>query len=428
MHLASRALWGVPSLGIAIAVSTGCVRTPSGVGTALADKCPGHSRVVTRENDTFPVPLAGQIVDLPEFHDCQRFLPKSGDDFGALAAIWAAQNLAEAFDRVPPPAAGAPVVMVAVAVTHIWNGAYPPLGMQPAFNCLYLGRTTASPTGWVGMMVPLGPTAERCLGTRTDLGGVPLPVRPVPRPDSLLVADVPAVARWDRTMQAADTNRGLHYIGIRCATEWCEVGPYPERPAHNDIVRTTSGKDLRDRMKPAQGVTPSMSNREAGRVRDIKGWHDEQTLAKPGGKTSSQVSGAAFPQPELDRIEDEGSFRERWIPSAYILLDRPYAGNPLNLPRGHTTVELCRGSSVACTGATAARCKHALPSPGALNQWWARISSENGDTFYRCVRRHEHTMASGSSGVIPEGAVRWAWSDDDESLWIRCADGCCTID
>jgi hypothetical protein len=37
-------------------------------------------------------------------------------------------------------------------------------------------------------------------------------------------------------------------------------------------------------------------------------------------------------------------------------------------------------------------------------------------------------MASGSSGVIPEGAVRWAWSDDDESLWIRCADGCCTID
>ena len=42
---------------------------------------------------------------------------------------------------------------------------------------------------------------------------------------------------------------------------------------------------------------------------------------------------------------------------------------------------------------------------------------------YLCVRRERHGGA-----VIPRGAARWAWSDKDESLWIRCADGCCTTD
>jgi hypothetical protein len=60
------------------------------------------------------------------------------------------------------------------------------------------------------------------------------------------------------------------------------------------------------------------------------------------------------------------------------------------------------------------------PESGAT-KWQTKIVSGTIAKYYRATR------VDHSSINVP-GAARWRWLDDDETVWFRCAAGCCTKD
>jgi hypothetical protein len=157
----------------------------------------------------------------------------------------------------------------------------------------------------------------------------------------------------------------------------------------------------------------------------VKGWYDEQYLAQgtTGDLKPMHVRGTAFPHPMLDRMSDESMFEHGWKPVAYLFLD----GDPgvkyktrLNIEQGSNTVYYCWGAFSACepTGVPEPSC----PAE-ADHKWWAKIESgQTHEVKYYCVTRRTHP-----NGNETPGAVRWRWSEDDETLWVRCPQGCCTV-
>ena len=157
----------------------------------------------------------------------------------------------------------------------------------------------------------------------------------------------------------------------------------------------------------------------------VKGWYDEQYLAEgtTGDLKPMRVRGTAFPHPLLDRMNNETMFAGKWKPVSYLVLD----GDPgvkyktrLNLEQGRNTVYYCFGAFSACepTGVSEPPC----PTE-ADHKWWAKIESgQTHDVKYYCVTRRTHP----NGNEIP-GAVRWRWDEDDEKLWVRCPQGCCTV-
>jgi len=224
--------------------------------------------------------------------------------------------------------------------------------------------------------------------------------------------DYPPVARWDW-----DAEHHTHYISIRCGEEWCEVG-------RNDLKPSAShaGTVLPDQAIPDVG---SPTSHERRRVLEIKGWYDEQRLAVPDGSGllgASTITGTAFPHPMLDRLQAISDFDVKWIPAAYVLLDSesgPYKGK-LNFDIGINRVYLCSGAFTNCSGVSSGASEPSCASE-ADHLWWARILSARGDVEYRCVIRRLQ------AGVEFPGTVRWRWDEHDEKFWIRCPQGCCTV-
>jgi hypothetical protein len=62
------------------------------------------------------------------------------------------------------------------------------------------------------------------------------------------------------------------------------------------------------------------------------------------------------------------------------------------------------------------------PSDGGT--WWMRLTRGGaGPTVgYRCVTARAHPSAP----KLP-GTARWRWKVDDETTWVRCPQGCCSV-
>ena len=48
---------------------------------------------------------------------------------------------------------------------------------------------------------------------------------------------------------------------------------------------------------------------------------------------------------------------------------------------------------------------------------------------YKCAYRTDHAGVKDLNGnpVDIPGTARWKWDEDDEKLWVRCPQGCCTV-
>lgn len=348
------------------------------------------------------IPVSGPITNVPEYHDCQRFAMSPDPKYGPLVAIFANHGLDSMFPAPFDSSAQPP--SEAAAEIYSWDGDYAPLSIRKGFNCLYLHQT---PNGWTALMTSVG-DANDCL--QKPASGTPLGVTSA-KPSSD-VNDYPPVARWDW-----DPQRHQHYISIRCGDEWCEVGPMAGFAASASHPATT----LPDEAVPGMGAPTS---RERHRVLEIKGWYDEQHLAVADGSglLVGTMTGTAFPHPLLERLKAVGQFSLKWIPSAYVQLDSdpgPYKGK-LNLDQGLNTMYLCEGAFADCPGVPTGTTEPSCPD-GADHRWWAKIISAGGDSVYRCVQRRIH------NGVEMPGAVRWRWKETDETMWVRCPQGCCTV-
>jgi hypothetical protein len=120
-------------------------------------------------------------------------------------------------------------------------------------------------------------------------------------------------------------------------------------------------------------------------------------------------------------MKNEADFVDGWKPVAYLLMD----GNPggkykskLNLERGINKVFYCHGTFASCGETTT----EPPCEVGADHTWWAKIESAvTHEVKYYCVTRRTHP------GLEIPGVVRWRWSEDDETLWVRCPEGCCAV-
>ncbi len=423
---------GLAALGL-----VACPWPPKPPDTSLKNDCQqDHLVIWTSEHDSLTgssLPLVGPIADMPEFHDCQRFVipattsglasAPSSDSlaFGPLVAVWAANQLDLAFAR--GDSLNGKAVPVAVLYNFDADHDYAPLGIKPGFNCLFLWNDGT----WHGTLVALGdkPPVEseptRCLApidtaSRAILAGTELEVLPVAPPPPLKPRDIPPVARWDW-----DKKNRQQYIGIRCGDTWCEVGApgfAPSDPADG----TAEGAEFLAAVVPIpkSGVHQATPD-EVLRVVAVKGWSDRQRLdlrTEDSRLILADVSGVVFPQPALDSVAVD-AYRSTWIPSAYVFVDATYSAK-YPMQAGMNRVDICNGTQSDCS--IPAGAKHCTGiDPDSQDTWWGRVTPAAGDPYYYCVRRRTH-----GGDVIPAAAARWNWSEADAKTWSRCGTACCT--
>lgn len=379
------------------------------------------------------LPLVGEIANIPEYHDCQRFIMPVADQnaampkerYGPLVAVWAAHGL-DSLLMVPVQQRGSGIP---AAVIHNFDRQeYRPLQIRPGFSCVYLMPDPASRGNWKAKIEPLGPSPKNCELPKswTLIGGPELVVNPARPVQGLVADDIPPVARWG--WDQASTKQ---YLGIRCGDQWCDISDGSFTPSNSAMAVAAIAANVArnvDDMPPAAAITQA-SRSEILRVLSVKGWYDEQTLAlrDPGTNqlVPSGITGIAFPHPVLDRMSKRSVLTTptpvltgTWIPSAYIIMSADYPGK-VPLYQGLNRIFLCEG--------TAADCGIPPDGPtcgGTLGSSWARIVPEpgKGGPYYHCVRQMNHHPD------IPAGAVRWRWSELDEKQWVRCpTTGCCTV-
>jgi len=339
------------------------------------------------------VSLAGPITEVPEFHDCQRFILKAAKAFDSLYAIYASFRLDSLDEEAGFEITGDSVVparpaearsVVAAAEIHSWGGTYDPLGILPGFSCLYVwfeGRLRAR-------MVHIGSNEAECL-KRYPVGEYPagkdLDIKPRVY-GSADDDDYPPVARWDW-----NEGTGVYFIGIKCGSAWCEVGP--------------AGFISSAPITLDPGLTPDEIV-----VRRIKGWYDQQFLAvKEGGMAKAQpttLRGTVVPRPGLDTLSKE-DFQHDWVPVSDVHV--PFASvyqSKLNLRPGWNELAL------------------RLFADG---KWRARITSSSGTVAERAVQRYGHEGLEAATGIDIPGTNRWRWVANDENIWTRCLEGCCEV-
>jgi hypothetical protein len=350
--------------------------------------------------------IIGGNIDIPEFHDCQRFITYHGDEprYDALYAIFASDSL-----YLPP--AG----LWAVAEIYA-EGQYAKLGIKPGYNCLFLGR---QPGGYDARMVPVSSADVNCRQLVLDrMSGTPLMVNPVD-----VGPGIPSVARWDW-----DDRMREQYIGIKCdSTVWCEVARQRRAPS-------------------ARPSAPTLGSARLARTRLIKGWYDEQHLAYRDANHAtvpSFVRGTIYPDSLLDDRNSTTDFDNTWVVAAYVALDtlRGYQQATLDQYKDRLNLDptepgaallrtgklnvlsLCHGALLDCVPAVALDV-NALQGCDTEGAWWTRVDPANGGASkYLCATRRGHEGMS-DLHEIP-GTARWRWMASDEGVWDACGQGCC---
>ena len=415
--------------------------------------------------------LPGATTNVPEFHDCQKLVAVTGNEWSYLeiAAVFGAFDLAARWDSVEAnaapestladtarttrfngdPAAAASLESVLTPPLHtsasetspsarsawgileiVSEGTYAPLGIGVGFNCAFL--YSAGTVLQVRMIHYPGQQEPDCrLAADPDtLGGAVLSVTRTTSSRFSEVNDYPAAARWDW-----DPEKRIQYIGVRCGAGWCEIGP---------------GGFHRSMLPPqAAGL-----NVAAARVQAIKGWFDQQRLAPPAVTDPASPDpgwGTVFPDPGLG-TRTSPDFEDTWLLVAQVAIDSSLEGYgaKLNLHPARSDgimnrIYLCKGTFARCrasadgTPAIAGRVPTAATEPkcptdvvGVLPEdaesWWAAILPPEGDVGFRCVIRRDHAAALTALGLTLPGSARWRWRNHDETIWTRCDLGCCEVE
>jgi hypothetical protein len=396
---------------------------------------PGDLVECGHDADSVSSPVIDAIRDVPEFHDCQRFIVHEGSArlYDSLHAIYAASYLDTLTAMLgrpltePPESTsqgrepktirtrtGTVVITDRLVVDHrvatvaviLSGGRYGALGMEPGLNCLYIGRYIEGdtlPEQWFARMEPQGNvTSASCdKSSVRELGrGKDLQVTAETVDGFTADADYPAVARWDWD----DVNH-QQYIGIKCGAAWCEIG------------------DTSFVASPHLDVDPR-APREVRRVRSIKGWYDQQFLAKegrPGRLVPSRILGTIIAEPDVGSKTD-ADFAADYVTVARVILESNDPADAAALASYRTKFNF-RGK--APDDPEAVLMIKSLPD----TLWRARIHgppSSPGPLFRRVRYRPAPTTFLDQGYRVP-AVARWRWMLTDEGTWTRCPEGCCEM-
>ena len=449
--------------------------------------------------------IAGDYTPVPEYHDCQRLVLNSDNAliYGKPAALFLAQAVIEGsiqatpltfdgttvqaqtpqrlprgFDfggvslttatsrrfvpagrfALPGSITAAPSdtttftatgVMVIPWVQVVADEAYPPLGIEKGFNCMYFVTYTGSNSAPIllgaKMVYTNSTTYKDCsLPTFMALAGTPLNVMPNG------VGETPRVTRWDWS----DSDKA-HVIGVPCPT------PAENSATDGRLAGGTTGGSPTGAVSLQQEWVPnnwcdvgaytskgSVPHGTDSPQRAIKGWSDEQYLADPqaSGPVRTDVIGTVFPVAGLDKRTKAVDYDTGFAIVAYVAL-RAVPGStsaPSSLEKyterfgfhavdpdqpftSMSKISLCSGPKETCfrDGATAPACTPQSFDPDGkpiAEQWWARTEgSDPAKTKYFCVTYRKHP-----TGFKMPGVVRWRWHPNPgETNWFGCPEGCC---
>jgi hypothetical protein len=403
-------------------------RTATGPGMSPAELLAARAECGHEMGDSANIAEINQIKDVPEFHDCQRFIVMDGGapKYDALAAIFAAQTLPELEKRLGPPLVprmvpvGAPpgtniaapsavlrpsfdtFIAGLMAVVYA-NAPYTPLGITTGRNCLYVWHyLTPGPTPtevWTARMVPK-PGATSCPDATVGAlaPGTELKVKRTQVAGFTDLSDYPPVARWDW-----DGTNHLQYVGIACGAAWCEVykdvlEPSPSLPAPADLPR------------------------EVRRVRLIKGWYDQQFLATTdaGGKlVPSSVMGTIMPDPALGEFDDAKFSASSYVQVAEVVLSSIIKNDQV-LKRYEKKFNFNK-STFDHPGTIS------LQGDVTTNNWKAKVKQRKLFMDVNKGRNVIRRTAMLPTGYKVPGVARWRWMKTDEGTWIRCSVGCCEM-
>jgi len=308
--------------------------------------------------------VSGSSIDKSETHDCQRLLVGTGDEYGPLVGLLISMNKVAQTNFALGDVVGEIVN---------YSDSIAPMNIAPGINCLWIQGELDTWTAEIRRIRPHG----NCESGPFEPGVQTLDVtrRIHSGPDE---TRYPSTARWmwDRV--------GLeHYIGVRCGNGWCEMGVGFE------------------------GTKEPFLNSDS-----VPGWYDEQILSytqSPNDLRPSRLLGRIAPVPGLDRLGPEYFQGDDGNVVATITLE---------------TLGGATGDMLA-----AYRQKFRIPGSGMSNELRLRnlgspqFSGGVGtDRNWKPAVYNKHTVHA------PTGAVRWAWSEQDEDGWTPCEAGCCRTD
>jgi len=267
-------------------------------------------------------------------------------------------------------------------------------GLERAHSCIYLRYGTRWwPPKDFDSAITAPDAVDNCLPTQPQANNVPVDIgRDVDREgeDDNTNVNYPATVRidWDGKDPTA-----VH-IGVQCEQGWCDVGP--KRSGHsNHYKQHRRGK--------------------------VKGWFDEQRLgvkdAAGTGAVPTATIGTIIPEDGLEtkRFDCKPcSDPNTWVQVASVAMsqDEQKYADSFNLAAAKignpNKVYLRRDGN------------EADPAKG----WQARIVNAKGAE--KVTGLSVHYVGMSATDPIHVGA-RWHWRDADESMWVRCASGCCDI-
>jgi hypothetical protein len=371
--------------------------------------------------------LSGSITNIPEYHDCQRFIDASGTVYmNGRMAIYVREGLSavteptsgmpresEILSLVRGDSTGVPAPVLegvrsaTEPIAVVWNldhQAYLPLGITPdtTYYCLFLESGTKAKLVGVVDEADCNPS-NPLVASRP---GTSLKVNKHPTPGG----QVPGTGRW-----AWDFEHKRQYIVIACPGGWCEIYP-------NAAVALVAER-------PGEAVSTLPSGHNFGP------WIDVQPLALGGTvglAPMPEVVGTGVPADDLDG-KVVGDFLAGWtkVGSLYTTGDNDVYRAKFNLSKTSPgTLELCawEGSGTSCLpdslrieGTTERLTGNPCAMEEGTSRYWAARIVQSKSIRYHCVNRTDHT------GQAIPATLRWRWLADDETKWAKCAAGCCRL-
>ena len=303
---------------------------------------------------------------------------------------------------------------VATLTNQSTNESYAPLKIAAGMTaCLFAGNsaTNGFVAYWVSFTLPK--TCEKSAPLEEGLLQKPLMLKVI-RTEARAAGydfdanDIPASTRieWGRN--------NIQMIGLKCGEKWCQVVP--------DLATA-------DDLEPMPGI-PTGEEKEKRRNWRMKGRSDYQMLAdrdQNGRLIPSGIFARIRPGHRKDMETPGNEFAT--VAEVTFAFDASTSPAPATLPEKYVKqgFSLTGTNVVAFCDATYKKCTHSdEPEPPKCEgqRLWGQVTNGDGiasPVFAVCV------FVPPPNAYAPKlWITRWNWKADDEGLWVRCLNGCCT--
>lgn len=318
-------------------------------------------------------------IRLALIQESQRFADSPAGLYGPIACIIPVDELLALGNAQFDTPSGAVVAFLWVSDTTSMR-AYTDLHLGGGgVHCLILKGNTnqATMTAHVVRSSPAGcdaPTASTSLTARPLTLG------------STSSADYPPVGRF---MLKPNHPPG---IGIRCGAKWC-------------AMFASGAVDTRAHNLPAGGGSRRLRH-------EIYGWFDQQFLAVSHAAPPVNLKAtirASIVAHEMLGMYALNSFMTDTLPVAFVYVRGPVKGTKYDTVWKFTKM-----------GADSANSNLISLHMRSDSTWLVFVNGVHNPRLKASRVSH--------AGFFVPGVARWKWHDKDEQVWVRCGEGCCSVE